>query len=246
MWETILSGRVWQGELVDRRRDGGLYTVDQVITPLVDSTSTVTHFVAIQHDISEAAHQRDDIRKLAYSDSLTGLPNRVLILEMLTQAIGQASARGQMLAVMFLDLDHFKPVNDTHGHALGDKLLRAVAARLRSAIRKTDTVARLGGDEFVIVIGNLEVLEVATVLAQKLVDSIGQPFDVDGCTVSTGASIGISLYPEHGDAAETLIDRADAAMYRAKTTGRSRYCFFDSACDAVTGSRPLPRAGGGG
>jgi diguanylate cyclase (GGDEF)-like protein/PAS domain S-box-containing protein len=246
MWETILSGRPWQGEMVDRRRDGSLYTVDQVITPLVDANSTVTHFIAIQHDVSEAARERDDIRKLAYYDNLTGLPNRVLILELLNQAIGHADTRRQMLAVMFLDLDHFKPVNDTHGHALGDKLLKAVAARLRSAVRKTDVVARLGGDEFVIMVGNLEIPEAATALAQKLVDSIGQPFDFDGRKVSTGASIGISLYPEHGDAAETLVDRADAAMYRAKTTGRSRYCIFDSAFDStfdsVNGSRPAPRA----
>jgi len=248
MWETILSGRPWQGELVDRRRDGNLYTVDQVITPLVDSNMTVTHFVAIQHDVSEAARERDDIRKLAYYDSLTGLPNRVLILELLTQAIGHACTRRQMLAVMFLDLDHFKPVNDSHGHALGDRLLRAVAGRLRSAIRKTDVVARLSGDEFVIIVGKLEMPQVAAVLAQKLVDSIAQPFDFDGHEVSTGASIGISLYPEHGDAAATLINRADAAMYRAKATGRSHYCYFDSALDStfdsVNGSRPPPRAAG--
>ena len=225
LWQSILGGRPWQGELVERRRDGSLYTVTQVISPLHDKRAQVTHFMAIQHDISASAREHDEIRQLAYHDSLTALPNRALFLQRLSQAIRSADEERRRLGVLFLDLDYFKNVNDALGHAAGDRLLVAVADRLHAAVRKTDTVARMSGDEFTILLPNLDETEVARALARKLVASIVQPFRIGEHKIETGVSIGIGLYPDDGDTAETLLARADAAMYRAKTHGRGGFCF---------------------
>ncbi len=229
LWESILSGRPWQGELVERGRDGSLYTVSQVISPLLDARSRVTHFMAIQHDISASVRERDEIRQLAYHDSLTGLPNRALFLQLLGQAIGSADSERRRLAVLFLDLDYFKKVNDALGHAAGDRLLVAVADRLRAAVRKTDTVARMSGDEFTILLPNLDGTGVARALAKKLAASIAQPFALGEQKIETSVSIGIGLYPDNGNTAETLLARADAAMYQAKTNGRGSFCFASAS-----------------
>jgi diguanylate cyclase (GGDEF)-like protein/PAS domain S-box-containing protein len=229
LWQSILSGRPWQGELVERRRDGSLYTVSQVISPLLDARAQVTHFMAIQHDISASVRERDEIRQLAYHDGLTGLPNRALFLQLLGEAIGSADCERRRLAVLFLDLDYFKNVNDALGHAAGDRLLVAVADRLRAAVRKTNTVARMSGNEFTILLTDLDDTEVARALAKKLVASIAQPFGLAEHKFETGVSIGISLYPDDGDNAETLLARADAAMYRAKTQGRGGLCFVSAS-----------------
>lgn len=131
LWQCILGGRPWQGELIERRHDGSLYTVSQVISPLVDARARVTHFVAMQFDISASVRERDEIRQLAYRDSLTGLPNRARFLQQLGEAISSAAGERRRLAVLFLDIDNFKSVNDVHGHAAGDRLLVAVADRMR-------------------------------------------------------------------------------------------------------------------
>jgi diguanylate cyclase (GGDEF)-like protein/PAS domain S-box-containing protein len=225
LWQCILAGRPWQGELVERRRDGSFYTVSQVISPLLDARARVTHFVAMQFDISASVQERDEIRQLAYHDSLTGLPNRAQFLRRLGEAIGSAAGERRRLAVLFLDIDNFKSVNDVHGHAVGDLLLAAVADRMRAAVRKTDTVARMSGDEFTILLSDLANTGVARTLARKLIASIAQPFGLDGRTIDTRVSIGIALFPEDGGSAETLLAHADAAMYRAKTRGRGGFCF---------------------
>ncbi len=225
MFESVLRGRPWHGEVVERRRDGSAYTVSQVISPLFDADNHVTHFVVIQQDVSAGAEERARLRRLAYHDMLTDLPNRALFIELLDEAIAQAAARERRAAVMFLDLDRFKEVNDSLGHEAGDRLLKAVAERIRAGIRRSDTVARLGGDEFAIVLRNLQGAEVADSLAQKLVNSIAQPFAFDGLRATTSASIGISLFPEDGQRADELLSRADAAMYRAKAQGRASYRF---------------------
>jgi diguanylate cyclase (GGDEF)-like protein/PAS domain S-box-containing protein len=225
MWETIQRGRPWQGELVERRSDSSIYTVSQVISPLLDAEGRVTHFLAIQQDVSSDAEERAHIHHLAYHDIVTDLPNRALFLQLLAEALDQAAAQKRCAAVMFLDLDRFKNVNDSLGHAAGDRLLKAVAERIRACVRGSDTVARLGGDEFAIGLRNLDDAEAAKALAQKLVRSIGQPFVFDGLRVATSASIGISLYPADGERAETLLSRADAAMYQAKAQGGSSFRF---------------------
>jgi diguanylate cyclase (GGDEF)-like protein/PAS domain S-box-containing protein len=233
LWETILAGRTWQGEVVERRRDGSLWTASQVITPLRDESGAVTHFVAIQHDVTASTQAREAIERLAFHDSLTGLPNRVSFLESLGQAIARAAAGHRMLALLYLDLDDFKPVNDAMGHAAGDELLIAVAERLRGAVRKTDTVARLGGDEFAVLLPDVGGPEVAGALAAKLVERIGQPYMLGRRRVAVGASIGISLFPRDGATTDELLSRADAAMYAAKADGRRRYRYFEPGLGAA-------------
>jgi diguanylate cyclase len=241
LWETILSGRTWQGELVERRRDGSLWTVSQVITPLLDDAGEVTHFVAIQHDVTATIRERGEIQRLAFHDSLTGLPNRNSFLDSLARAIGRAGAEHRLLALLFVDLDHFKPVNDALGHAAGDEVLIAVAERLRAAVRKTDTVARLGGDEFAVLLTDVAHPDVAGALAQKLVDRIGQPYMLNGQRIVVGASIGVAFYPWDGASVDELLSRADAAMYAAKSQGRRRYRLFDPDACAAPPARP-PRS----
>ncbi len=243
LWGTILSGRAWQGELVERRRDGTLWTASQVITPLLDGSGRVTHFVAIQHDVTASTLEREEIQRLAYHDSLTGLPNRVSFLESLDAAIARGAAEGRLLALLFLDLDDFKPINDALGHAAGDELLVAVAERLRAAVRKTDAVARLGGDEFAVLLSDVEHPDTAGALAGKLVDRIGQPYMLSGRRIEVGVSIGISMYPRDGATVDILLSRADAAMYAAKARGRRQYRFFDAGRDPAPPARPARDAG---
>jgi diguanylate cyclase len=238
LWETILAGRAWQGELVERRRDGSLWTASQVITPLLDETGAVTHFVAIQHDVTASTQEREAIHRLAFHDSLTGLPNRVSFLESLGQALARAAAEHRILALLYLDLDDFKPVNDAMGHAAGDELLIAVAERLRGAVRKTDAVARLGGDEFAVLVSDVEHPDLAGALAGKLVERIGQPYMLNGRRIAVGASIGISLYPCDGTTIDDLLSHADAAMYAAKASGRRRYRFFDPSLGTAPAACP--------
>lgn len=226
LWETILAGQPWQGVMVERRKDGTQYTVSQIITPLVDASGTITHFISIQHDVTVHEQESEKARWLAYHDVLTGLPNRAFFLEWLDRAIVQAADTHNQLAVLFIDLDHFKEVNDTLGHAAGDQLLIKAAERLMGAVRQSDMVARLGGDEFTILLYNVQAPDVASALAAKLVELISQPFVINELCANVGASVGISLYPADADTGELLLQHADAAMYLAKTAGRHCYRFY--------------------
>ena len=226
LWQTLNSGNVWQGEIVDQRQDGSLYTVDEMITPLFDEHGAISHFIAIQHDVTRRKEEGERDRQLAYQDFLTGLPNRASFFGFHQRAIEQADSNQQVLATLFLDLDNFKPVNDILGHRAGDELLVAVAERLRGAVRHADLVARVGGDEFAIVLVDLPGLEVARLLAQKLVDAIAQPFVLQGKRINIGVSIGIAAFPQDGKEPETLLIRADKAMYQAKCLGGSNFQFY--------------------
>jgi diguanylate cyclase (GGDEF)-like protein/PAS domain S-box-containing protein len=225
LWRTVLAGNVWRGILIDRRKDRTLYTVDETITPLMDEQGAITHFIAIQHDISvqKQEHARDHY--LAYHDVLTGLPNRALFLDLLRQAISHAKRMDNALALLFLDLDNFKTVNDTFGHDLGDRLLLAVAERLSAAVRKSDTVARFGGDEFAILLPDLLASGVASTLAGKLTDTIARPFVIAVQKISIGISIGIAICPADGEEPDELMRKADQAMYLAKKRGGNNYQF---------------------
>ena len=187
------------------------------------------------------AGERDAARRLAefraYHDQLTRLPNRALLLDRLELAIAQAQRNRRKLALMFLDLDGFKPVNDQLGHLLGDKLLQEVAGRLQSCVRRSDTLSRFGGDEFALLLPEVRSPDDMAALAGKLLDSLGQPFIIDDRELSLSASIGLALYPEAGESAETLIRHADLAMYEAKRQGKNGFCFYSEALRQKRSSR---------
>jgi diguanylate cyclase len=230
LWQTILAGRVWRGEVVERGKDGSLYTADEVITPLRDDKGSVTHFVAIQHDITLHKQEAEREHFLAYHDALTGLYNRVLFLDLVQQAIARSKRSMHPLALLFLDLDNFKLINDTFGHETGDRLLVAVAERLSAAVRKTtDAVARLSGDEFAILQTGLNDAQAALSLARKLIHSISLPFVLEGRKVQIGVSVGIAIHPTDGELPEELLRNADKAMYLAKSRGGGDCQLYDPA-----------------
>jgi diguanylate cyclase (GGDEF)-like protein/PAS domain S-box-containing protein len=224
--ETVAAAGHWQGEVRIRRRDGESFPAWQTVSTVRDEAGAITHFVFIFNDISELKASQEELDRLAHRDALTGLPNRLLFTERLEQALRRARRESSSLAVLFLDLDGFKHVNDAFGHYVGDELLQAVAERLREGSRETDTLARMGGDEFILLVERLQRPEDAAVVAQKAIDRLAAPFDLHGHGVSVEGSIGISLYPEHGTDVPTLIKHADAAMYGAKSSGRNQYRFF--------------------
>ncbi|GAB3252778.1 diguanylate cyclase domain-containing protein [Chitinimonas naiadis] len=220
LWSTILAGESWRGEVVNRRRDGSHYTAEEIITPLLDANGKVEYYVALQIDLAPRQLEQTRQRYLAFNDALTQLPNRNQVDELLTQAIARHAASKTSFALMFLDLDRFKAVNDTFGHHIGDLLLVAAAHRLTAAIRTSDIVARLGGDEFLVLAGDLSDTSKARPLAEQLITSLTQPFMLAGHEIHVGASIGIAFYPDDGDEAALLMQRADMAMYAAKSAGR--------------------------
>lgn len=220
-WETIQAGRTWRGEMVNARRDGSLYTVGQTVTPLLDANSRVTNYFAIVEDISERKAMEERIRHAASFDLLTDLPNRGLFFDRLGQGLAQARRDGHGLALLFLDLDRFKEVNDTLGHEAGDLLLKAVAERLRGQVRETDTVARLAGDEFTVILPRVASADDAIVVAEKIITAISAPFDLKGKKANIGVSIGVALFPNDGDTIELILSAADKAMYQAKQAGRN-------------------------
>ena len=180
----------------------------------------------LKQDLEERKHVELSVRHMAHHDALTGLPNRTLFRDRLTHAMAQADRYHQILAVLFLDLDRFKAINDTLGHNVGDQLLKLAAERIRSCIRDCDTVARLGGDEFTIIVDDIIEVQDAAVVAQKILDTLSQPFNLHGHEVFISVSIGVTLYPNDDENADNLLRNADAAMYRAKESGRNNYQFY--------------------
>ena len=226
LWTTILKGDHWRGEIVNRNKKGELYTVAQSISPLYNDKGELTHFLAVQQDISEKKRLEEEIHYLAYHDPLTHLPNRMLFRDRVQQTIAQARRVHSKLAVMFIDLDGFKAVNDMHGHSNGDCLLELVAERIRLCVRSGDTVARLGGDEFTVLLHEVKDTESIEIVAQKLLDIAAQPYALESeIPVSVSFRIGIAVYPEDGDTFDALLSHADQAMYEAKQGGKNRYVF---------------------
>ena len=225
LWATILSGQSFSSETTERRKDGSLYTVRQTITPVRGHDGEVSHFISMHEDISEQLAAQARIEHLAHFDTLTGLPNRSLFFDRLKQATALSKRGAGHVALLFLDLDRFKPVNDTYGHAMGDTLLKAVAERLLNCVRESDTVARLGGDEFAVALVRIASRADATVVAEKIVKAVSEPFLLDGHDIRIGTSIGIALYPDDTQEEQALIKLADDAMYVAKQQGRNTYRF---------------------
>ena len=217
----------WRGEATGLRREDGTFPQEISLTAIEGNS-----MVCVVRDITERTYAEEQIKHLAYHDALTNLPNRLLFKDRLTVALSHAQRDHSRLAVLFLDLDRFKIINDSLGHNIGDQLLQAVAARVGACVRESDTVARLGGDEFTLLLPNLVRAEDAAVVAQKILEAIRYPFHIEGREFFTTTSIGISLYPEDGLDAETLIKSADAAMYQAKELGRDNYQLFNATVSA--------------
>jgi len=208
------------------RRDGVESSIEDSAAPIHNREGRVTGAVIVFHDVSESRAMAAKMAHLAHHDFLTGLPNRVLLTERLAQAIGLARRRGKQVALLFIDLDFFKHINDSLGHVIGDRLLQAAADRLVSGVRKTDTVCRQGGDEFVILLSEIEQVEDAARVADKLLLAFANPALVDGHELHVSLSMGISVYPDDGLSAEAVLQNADTAMYYAKANGRNNYQFF--------------------
>lgn len=225
MWEHLVREGHWEGEIWNRRKNGELYVEWLAIRAVQDTHGVIQQYVAVFSDITDRKRREEAVWHRAYHDALTGLPNRSLFQDRLEHAITTAQRDGSRLGVLFIDLDRFKEINDTLGHAAGDELLRQVAKRLRSCMRASDTVARLAGDEFMALVEGISQRDLLSQLAEKLLQQINQPFELAGGHESISASIGIALYPDDARRAETLLQRADQAMYAAKHAGRNAYAF---------------------
>ena len=238
MWSHLNERGFWHGELCDRRKDGEVYPKWIAISVVRNAEGAVTHYVASFTDISERKAAEARMYRLAHYDVLTGLFNRFSLEDRLEQSLAAARREDRQLAVLFLDMDRFKIINDTVGHHAGDALLIEVAARLKANVRESDIVARLGGDEFVVVLTGLDhgLLNAAQVAA-KVVDALGRPYEVEGNSLNSSPSIGIALFPADGEDAETLMKNADTAMYHVKETGRNGSQFFAAGMNAAVEER---------
>ncbi|MDP1679106.1 MAG: EAL domain-containing protein [Candidatus Nitrotoga sp.] len=239
MWQSIKKTGRWQGEITDRRKNGESYVEWLSISTMKDERGESSHYIAVVSDISERKAAEEQMVYIAQHDFLTGLPNRMMLHDRLTQAIAHAGREQRKVAVMFLDLDRFKAINDTLGHLVGDKLLKIVADRISSVARTSDTVSRLGGDEFAIMLPYIENTDDIATIAVKLLTSIAGPCVIDGNEIEVTTSVGISVFPEDGNDSESLIAHADAAMYQAKGNGRNNYQFFTHEMNRRTLERIL-------
>jgi diguanylate cyclase (GGDEF)-like protein/PAS domain S-box-containing protein len=223
MWQQLLHQDHWEGEIINCRKDGLDYVEWLKISVIRDSNGHPQHYVALFSDITDRKRKEENVWRQANFDGLTGLPNRQLFEDRLNLAITQAERRKTSVALLFIDLDRFKPVNDELGHAAGDALLQQVAQRLGNLLREEDTVARIGGDEFVAVLPDLRVEEAHTRAADKIVKMLRDPFHIGDRFVEISCSVGVALFPRDANNIEALVAKADAAMYRAKQAGGSTW-----------------------
>ncbi|MFC1602247.1 EAL domain-containing protein [Pseudomonadota bacterium] len=226
MWESLTTSGHWEGEIWDRRKDGELYLKWMTINVIYNRQGDVNLYVAISSDITERKRKDELIWKQANFDALTGLTNRSLFQKQLQQGLEHCKRSGSMLALIYLDLDGFKDINDSLGHTAGDELLLEVAQRLQERARQTDTLARLGGDEFTLLVTNFQKPEQIGSLAEHILEVLTEPFVIQNREIHIGASIGIAIYPDDGTSPEELIKHADIAMYHAKASGKNQFQFF--------------------
>ena len=226
LWETIGAGREWRGEFCNRRKDGEIFWEYATIAPLKDEAGALSHFVVVKEDITARRAYEEKLLHQANYDEVTGLPNRVLMLDRLHQSIALAHRYNRFTALLYVDLDRFKTVNDIFGHAAGDDLLRGAARRLAASVHEGDTVARVGSDEFVIVLPGVSSGRAAEKVAHRVLEAFGQPFRINDQEVFVTASIGVSLAPADGDNRQVLLRNADLAMGQAKECGRNQVRFF--------------------
>lgn len=231
MWQALKNAGYWSGEVWNRRKNGEVYAVMQTISAVRDVNGMTTHYVSLGNDITLMKEHQYQLEHIAHYDILTNLPNRVLLADRLSQAMLQCSRYKQSLAVVFLDLDGFKHVNDTYGHDVGDELLIALSVRMKAALRENDSLARIGGDEFVAVLADLTTVEDCEPVLERLLLAASERVVIDGVVLNISASIGVTLYPQDNGDADLLMRHADQAMYVAKESGKNRYHFFDTAQD---------------
>lgn len=235
------NGGHWQGELVNRRRDGSLFPASVSISAVLDNRGVAIGLITSFRDISESKSSEERIRHLAYYDALTGLPNRSLFNDRLQQEIQRAQRSNRLVALLFLDLDRFKEVNDSMGHSIGDQLLKQVASRLQECVRADDSVARMGGDEFTVILGDLpsrsRAISAVTSVAEKIRHTLTQPFELIGREVFISTSIGIALCPYDGEEPPLLQRNADTAMYHAKQRGKNNFQFYAESMNARSAER---------
>jgi len=229
LWKNLNRGDAWQGVFHNRKKNGELYWEHVHIAPVLDSAGVIRHYLAVKQDITQHHEQEMKILHQAHYDHLTNLPNRFLALDRLSQLIIEAERNKDKVALLFLDLDDFKKVNDTLGHQIGDQLLIAVASRFRGTIRNSDTLGRFGGDEFIILIGGLETATDVLPVLENLLSESRKPYSIDGRELLITASMGIAIFPDDGDSSHKLLRKVDIAMYHSKAQGRNTYSFFTAA-----------------
>ena len=242
LWRSVALSGSWHGELWVRRKDGPIHPQWLTITPVKNADGTVVNYVGTLVDITERKAAEDEIKSLAFYDPLTQLPNRRLLLDRLQQAVAARARSGVEGALLFIDLDHFKNINDARGHAVGDRLLQLVAQRLQTLFRAEDTVARIGGDEFVVLIPELapqagDGARLAMRIAEKVRDELRRSIEIDGKSYRCGASIGVTLIDKAAQTTSDLLREADTAMYRAKEAGRNQVAFFEPSMQAEVEKR---------
>ena len=242
MWRDLAETGIWVGENWNRRKNGEIYAQIQKVSTVRDEQGKAMHYVSLFSDITSAKNHQQELERIARYDSLTKLPNRALLAERLEQALVQTQRRGQHLAVVFIDLDGFKAVNDTHGHEAGDHLLMTLAERMKTALRDGDILARLGGDEFVAVLPDLADVDASAPMLNRLLDAAARPFQFGQARLQVSASLGVTFYPQTQDQAQELepdqlLRQADQAMYQAKQSGKNRFHVFDAEQDRKVRAR---------
>lgn len=228
LWSTVRAGKPFRAVFTNRRKDGDVFFEEKTISPIRDIDGNITHYVSTAKDVTARVRMEDRLRHMANYDVLTQLPNRSLLADRLGQAILRAQRDGREVALLFIDLDNFKVINDTLGHAAGDRLLVQVARRLRDGLRQQDTVARLGGDEFIVILEDLSSALDTLAVVEKLQAGFTGPFSIETGDLYVGLSVGIARYPHDGQDMGALLKHADIAMYKAKAMGGGTHAFFDA------------------
>jgi len=231
MWQVLLNDKRWQGEIWNRRKNNEIYPEWLSITAVLDDNNDISHYIGIFSDSSTESEGDERLYHLAHYDSLCDLPNRMLFYDRLRQSLSRSRRNDQKIAVMFMDLDNFKTVNDEYGHTVGDEILQQVSKRVVATLRESDTIARIGGDEFTLIITDIDDVDSVSSIAEKILATTKQAYSLHGHEFSISTSIGISLFPDNSEDINMLVKQADIAMYKAKREGKNRFRYYDESME---------------